>query len=204
MGTYDSGTGLYDYDLYRFNPLADLEWENYNNATHHDGFNLVNGMGYLYATQETKTLAFAGEFNMATSKEITDLPAGFNLVGNPFTVDAYVNKPYYTLNSDGSAIVAKDANEDLKIAPCYGVIVEMDGSETVTYNTSGEFSAGSKNGNLQIALTQANTRSNAVMDNAIAYSERQGEMPLSFKANKNGVYTLTVSESLNSEFLILN
>ncbi|MCR4848040.1 MAG: T9SS type A sorting domain-containing protein, partial [Bacteroidales bacterium] len=174
VGTYDSSTGLYDYDLYRFNPLANLEWENYNNATHQDGFNLVNGMGYLYATKETKTLAFTGTFNTGTSKEITDLPAGFNLVGNPFTVDAYVNMPYYTLNSDGSAIVAKDADDDQRIAPCHGVIVEVSESETVTFNTSGEFSVGPSNGSLKIALSQANTRSNAVMDNAIV-SFNKGE-----------------------------
>ena len=39
---------------------------------------------------------------------------------------------------------------------------------------------------------------------AIAYSEGQGEMPLNFKAKKNGEYTLTVSTSLNSKFQILN
>ena len=167
VGTYDSSTGLYDYDLYRFNPLANLEWENYNNATHQDGFNLVNGMGYLYATKETKTLAFTGTFNTGTSKEITDLPAGFNLVGNPFTVDAYVSKPYYKMNNDGSAILADVQSIATPIPPCYGVIVQVDGSETVTFNTSGEFSAGPNNGSLKIALSQANTRSNAVMDNAI-------------------------------------
>ncbi len=217
---------VYDFDLYRFNPLADLEWENYNNPTHHDGFNLVNGMGYLYATKETKTLAFSGTFNTgAEPMTLTDLPAGFNLVGNPFTVDAYVNKSYYTLNSDGSVIVAKDSNEDQKIAPCYGVIVEVSENETVTFNTSGEFSDGSNKGGLQIALAQANTRSNALLDNAIvsfnegsklgkfyfgtqnaniylpqdgkdyaiAFSEGQGEMPLNFKANENGTYTLSIN-----------
>ena len=146
-------------------------------------------------------------------------------MGNPFTVDAYVNRPYYTLNSDGSAIEAKDADDDQRIAPCHGVIVEVSESETVTFNTSGEFSAGPNNGSLKIALSQANTRSNAVMDNAIvsfnkgerlgkfyfgtqsaniyipqygkdyaiAYSEGQGEMPLNFKANENGQYTITIN-----------
>ena len=214
---------VYDFDLYRFNPNTDLEWENYH--AHTSDFNIVNGTGYLYATKTTKTLAFTGTFNTGTSKEITNLPAGFNLVGNPFTVDAYVNKPYYTLNSDGSAIVAKDSNDDQKIAPCHGVIVEVGENETVTFNTSGEFSTGPNNGSLQIALSQANTRSNAVMDNAIvsfnegeqlgkfyfgtqdaniylpqngkeyaiAYSEGQGEMPLNFKGTENGTYTLSIN-----------
>lgn len=230
---------LFDFDLYRLNPLADLEWENYHQ--HYNDidtpFNaLINGQGYLYATKETKTLAFSGTFNTGTSKDVTGLPAGFNLVGNPFTVDAYVNKSYYTLNSDGSAIVAKDSNEDQKIAPCYGVIVEVDGSETVRFNTTGEFSAGPNIGGLNVALTQANTRSNAVMDNvivsfnegsqlgkfyfgqqdaniyipqdgkdyAITFSEGQGEMPLNFKAQENGTYTITVNpENVEMSYLHL-
>ena len=32
-----------DYDLYRFNQSADLEWENYKNPTHTTGFTLENG-----------------------------------------------------------------------------------------------------------------------------------------------------------------
>ena len=155
---------LYDFDLYRLNP-SDMMWENYH--AHTSDFNIVNGMGYLYATKETKTLAFSGTFNTGASKEITDLPAGFNLVGNPFTVDAYVSKPYYKMNNDGSAILADVQSIATPIPPCHGVIVEVSESEAVTFNTSGEFSAGPNNGSLKIALSQANTRSNAVMDNAI-------------------------------------
>jgi hypothetical protein len=212
---------VYDFDLYRLNP-SDMMWENYH--AHTSDFNIVNGMGYLYATKETKTLEFTGKFNMGTSEELTGLPAGFNLVGNPFTVDAYVSKPYYKMNNDGSAILADVQSIATPIPPCYGVIVEVGESETVTFNTSGVFSAGPNNGGLTIALVQANTRSNAVMDNAIvsfnegerlgkfyfgtqsaniyipqngkdyaiAYSKGQGEMPLNFKANENGQYTITM------------
>ena len=213
-----------DYDLYRLNPTNTI-WENYKE---HEGnaapnFNLENGRGYLYASKETTTLVFTGDFNTDATKTIADLPAGFNLVGNPFIVDAYVSKPYYTLDENGSAILSTTSTA--AIAPCHGVIVQVDGSETITFNTSGEFSAGPNNGSLKIALSQANTRSNAVMDNAIvsfnegvelgkfyfgtqsaniyipqggedyaiAYSEGQGEMPLNFKATENGTYTISVN-----------
>ena len=93
-----------DYDLYRFNQSAALEWENYK--AHSTDFNLVNGQGYLYATKETKTLAFMGDaFNMGT--EDVEVPlvydegkplAGWNLVGNPFTVNAILSQPYYRMN----------------------------------------------------------------------------------------------------------
>ena len=160
-----------EYDLYRFDQSAAKEWENYK--VHTSYFVLENGKGYLCARKDSQTLAFMGDaFN--TGAEPVEVPlaydadaelAGWNLVGNPFTVAAYVNKPYYTLNSDGSAILT--TTSEAAIPPCYGVIVEVDGSETITFNTSGEFSAGPNNGSLKIALSQANTRSNAVMDNAI-------------------------------------
>ena len=155
-----------EYDLYQLNPST-VVWQNYkeHEGNTAPGFNLVNGQGYLYATKETKNLVFSGTFNTGSSMTIEDLPAGFNLVGNPFIVDAYVNKPYYTLNSDGSAILTTTSTA--AIAPCHGVIVEVTGNENVIFNTSGEFSAAPNNGGLQIALSQANTRSNALLDNAI-------------------------------------
>ena len=222
---------VYDFDLYRLNP-SNTMWENYH--AHTSDFNIVNGMGYLYATKTTKTLAFNGTLNTGTSKDISDLPAGFNLVGNPFTVDAYVSKPYYTLNSDGSAILTETSSS--AIPPCYGVIVEVSESETVTFNTTGVFSTGPNNGGLNVALTQANTRSNTVLDNAIVSfnegselgkfyfghqdaniyiprdnkeyaivsAEAQGEIPVCFKARENGEYTLTISSPLHSQLSTLN
>ncbi|MBP5573415.1 MAG: T9SS type A sorting domain-containing protein, partial [Bacteroidales bacterium] len=41
-------------------------------------------------------------------------------------------------------------------------------------------------------------------DYAVVHAERAGEMPVNFKAKENGTYTLSVSESLNSKFFILN
>jgi len=223
-----------EYDLYRFNPSADLEWENWKQEGDHLHFNLVNGRGYLYATKETKTLVFSGPFNMNDTKTIESLPAGFNLVGNPFTTDAYINKPYYTLNGDGSAILT--TTSQAAIAPCHGVIVEVNGSESVTFTTTAPAQQNANNGGIQIALSQANTRSNALLDNAIvsfsegtelgkfhfgtqaanislpqggkeyaiAFSDKQGEMPLNFKATKDGEYTISVNpENVEFDYLHL-
>ena len=228
-----------EYDLYRFNPSAELEWENWKQVDddnyHNYHFNLVNGRGYLYGTKEDATLVFSGTFNMDDTKTIEGLPEGFNLVGNPFTVDAYVNKPYYTLNEDGSAVLSTASNA--AIAPCHGVFVQVDENESVTFSTTAPTQQNAaNNGSLQIALSQANTRGNAMMDNAIvsfgegqqlgkfrfgrqnaniyipqggkdyaiAYSEGHGEMPLNFKANENGTYTLTVNpEGVEMDYLHL-
>ena len=225
-----------EYDLYRFNQSAALEWENYK--AHSSDFNLVNGQGYLYATKGTKTLAFMGEaFNMGT--EDVEVPlvydegkplAGWNLVGNPFAVEAYVNRPFYKMNDDGTGIEAIENYDNYTTADaipaCTGIVVKAESdNESVTFSTTAPSLAAPNNGSLQIALSQADTRGNALLDNAIlSFNEgsklgkfyfgeqnaniylpqgseeyaivsvgNMGEIPLNFKANENGTYTITVN-----------
>jgi hypothetical protein len=160
---------LYDYDLYRLNPTS-VMWENYNNQEHQAGFNLTNGKGYLYATKETKTLVFSGTFNTENSKTV-GLSDGFNLVGNPFVVDAYVSKPFYQMNAEGTEIVPIDSYDTyspITIPPCTGVVVEASGTEeTVIFSKEAPVSSTGNNGNLQMTLTRADVRSDAFQDKAI-------------------------------------
>jgi hypothetical protein len=232
------------YDLYRLNPSSG-KWENWkigagNNAA--PGFSLDNGRGYLYANAANKTIKFTGAntaFNLSDTTVVT-LPQGFNLVGNPFPRVAYINKPYYTLNNDGSAIMAEAVSVTTAIKPCYGVVVQASNNETVTFTTTAPTRQNAtNNGGLQIALTQVVepvetparnqdgpstssgtlTLDNAIVsfnegsqlgkfyfgtqnaniyipqDNeeyAIAYSNKQGEMPLNFKTSKDGEYCLSI------------
>ena len=163
----------YDYDLYRFNPLADMEWENYHEHT--ADFVLANGQGYLYAKKDGVTLTFNGSFNLSDTTEVT-LQQGFNLVGNTFPRAAYINRPYYTLNQDGTAVLTTSESTVTAISPCYGVVVEAtSNSETATFTTTAPVASGlTKNGNLQIALSQpmsnmrgTSTGSATTLDNAI-------------------------------------
>ena len=169
VGTLNSETGLYDFDLYRLNNTV---WENYNNPDHHDDFVLENGKGYLYASQNGTTLVFIGEMNTGTTKAVS-LSRGYNLVGNPFPVDAYINKPYYKLDENGSRILPTQVTTDTPIASCTGVIVEaVGGNGTVTFSTTAPETNGEPNrGNLQIAVANANMRGastgSATIDKAI-------------------------------------
>ncbi len=159
---------VYDYDLYRLNPST-VMWENYNNQEHQAGFNLVNGQGYLYATKETKTLVFRGTFNTENSKTV-GLSDGFNLVGNPFVVDAYVSKPFYQMNAEGTEIVPIDSYDTyspVTIPPCYGIVVRATGTDEVTFSTEMPTQQSTNNGNLQMTLTKADVRSDAFQDKAI-------------------------------------
>ena len=231
------GQQLYDYDLYQLNP-GSMMWENYQQ--HSDDFFITNGYGYLYATQQTKTLVFPGPFVTDDSKEMT-LEQGWNLVGNPFEVDAYVDRAFYKMNAEGTGIepVIADFNDYVptSIPACTGIVVKAETSnEKVTFSKDAPVSATGNQGYLTIALSQANTRGNSTLDKAfvnfnegsqlgkfyfleqdaniylpkdgeeyaIAYSNAKNEMPINFKAHKNGEYTLTISAPLNSKFLILN
>ena len=169
-------TGTYNYDLYRFNQSADMEWENYHSHdTVAEPFMLENGKGYLYASKTDRTLHFNGNFNTNSSKTV-DLEydanavfAGWNLVGNPFPVQAWADKSYYTMNNEGTGLVANEVASSTPIPPLTGVMIQATAeNQTVTFSTTdpGQQNA-NNNGGLQIALQQANTRSNALLDNAI-------------------------------------
>ena len=176
------------YDLYRFNqaPAATvneegtvyLEWENYKNATHTDGFKLVNGQGYLYATKETKILVFSGEFNTNATQDVTLTYSnsnpdsnmhGWNLVGNPFPVAATVTgRSYYVMNEAGTGVEPTAASAGTTIEACTGILVKAETTgESVTFTKTAPSGQPASNGLLQIAVANANTRSNAIEDKAV-------------------------------------
>ncbi|MBQ3710196.1 MAG: leucine-rich repeat domain-containing protein [Bacteroidales bacterium] len=160
-----------EYDLYRFNQAgSDGEWENYK--VH--GFDLTNGQGYLYANKSNMNLMFKGDFNENTTQNVPltyvsgTRYAGYNLVGNPFPVNAYSSRPYYVMNSNGDAVIANAISTNEPIAPCMGVIVqamENENNPTVTFSTS--LPSTSNKGNINIALSQQVNRGNATIDRAI-------------------------------------
>lgn len=164
-----------NYDLYRFNQSgANGEWENYK--AHTDGFVLENGKGYLYANKNDADLTFAGVLNMSASMDVAlDYDenarlAGFNLVGNPFTEAAYIDRTYFKMNDDGSDIVPVDNYNEEAIPALTGVIVEAtDEGQHVTFTKAGAKSRGNSDsqGSLQMTLTKSGVRGNAFHDKAI-------------------------------------
>ncbi|MBR7022763.1 MAG: leucine-rich repeat domain-containing protein [Bacteroidales bacterium] len=243
-------TGTYNYDLYRFNQSADLEWENYHSHdTQENPFMLENGKGYLYASKNDRTLHFSGPFNIDHTKTVNleyDANAefaGWNLVGNPFPVAAYANRSYYKMNAAGTAIDPVAVSSATPIDACTGVMVKAETTgETVTFSRTAQQGTGN-NRTIQIAVAQADTRGNAIQDKAIVsfnagdrlekfvfgqtdakiYIPQDGkdyavatvggrdgvhivstEVPLHFKAAKNGTYTLTFdTQNLDLDYLHL-
>jgi hypothetical protein len=241
---------LYDYDLYRFNQSAANEWENYHqHNTTENPFLLENSQGYLYATKEDKTLVFTGNFNAITEPvEVplaysTDNPdeqmRGWNLVGNPFTVAAYADRSFYTMNDEGTGLIPNAITDyqNTTIAPCTGIVVQATTTgEHVTFSTTApevpepvegpvrnsdallrvgvstgsttlvldnaivSFNEGSQLGKFYFGTQNANIYiPQGGKEYAIAFAEeRAGEMPLNFKANKNGTYTLSFTTDVIS------
>jgi hypothetical protein len=161
-------TGLYNYDLYRLDPSEDLPWQNYHNHdTDANPFNLINGQGYLYATKTDRTLSFRGTFNTDATKDVS-LKQGFNLVGNPFNVPAYVNRSYYKMNAAGSDIEAVNEYATNTIPVCTGIVVKAEANnETVRFSQEAPVAMAQSNGSLQMTLARAGLRSDAIQDNAI-------------------------------------
>lgn len=225
------------YDLYRLNNTT---WENYKNDAHDDFTTLANGQGYLYANSANTTLHFSGAINAFTTAGDANQKVyseGWNLIGNPYNIPIYINKPYYTLNAARNAVVAT-AVKNVAIAPCTGVIAD---GGTIIFTEASQNVQAINNGNLQMVLAhnvnvrgdkRVETIDNAIVsfnegsqlekfyfgnpsasifipqngeDYAIAFSDRQGDVPLYFKANETGTYTISFAGdemSLNGIYLI--
>jgi len=218
------------YDLYWFDQTSvATEWQNYRVAT----FDLVNGMGYLYASKEGTTLTFIGtpgtngEVSLVKDDDPTATPwAGWNLVGNPFGVDAYITKPFYTLENSNN-FTPNDAGT--AIQAMQGLMVVADNNdETLTFSTEAPAKNAKLNMNVsedhsvvdqaivsfnkgqQLPKLQFRNGSSKVYipmegkDYAVVSAGKVGEIPVSFKAEKNGSYTLSfTSQEVSFSYLHL-
>ena len=226
------------YDLFYFDHAMENEWVNYKdntsgegNASSHPGFGLEKGKGYLYANSKTVELEFPGSAYTTTNGRetvrlaytntgdgyVVDLP-GWNLVGNPFAVKAYLegNRGFYTMDMDGNFAPVTNAS----IESMEGIFVVANPEveeDAVTFTTtkpapSGKLSLNLSNGRKAVdraivrfdggnqlpKLQLFGERTKLYIpvegqDYAIVNAEEMGEMPVSFKAENNGNYTLSVN-----------
>ena len=128
------------YDLYRFNPSASMEWENWKQEGDHYHFNLESGRGYLYANSANVSLVFSGtpyssNGQVSLTKDDGARWGEWNLIGNPFATEATIgSKPFYVMNDLGTEIIA--ATEPT-IAAMEGIFVKAnEDGETVTFTTA--------------------------------------------------------------------
>ena len=217
-----SGFATGEYDLYMFNQDNQTEeWRNYK-ADAFSKFYLKQGYLYANESNVSLSLTGATvPTTQDLTKDLDYVPgkefAGWNLLGNPYTCSAYVNMPFYVLNEAGDELVS-DALEDEAILPLQGFFVGVDeAGQQCTFSTT----APARKSALNISLSQGRgQRDNAIIrfdggkslekvqlnpshtkvymtqdgeDYAVVSAPAMGEMPLCFKAESNGSYTLSFS-----------
>lgn len=140
-------------DLYDFNQQKPgEEWQNERIDEFFASSGITANHGYLYANVNDVTLAFATYSETqdetvtehlfpATTTEVEVLAGHYNttspyigweLIGNPFTCDAYLasGRDFYRINATGDAIVL--ATENL-IKPCEGIFVVISENDPETW-----------------------------------------------------------------------
>ncbi len=206
-----------------------LEWENYKQ----ESFSLEPGKGYLYANDHDVTLQFTGTaYNGESTITLTKTDnvdwSGWNLVGNPFAQTVYITKAFYTMNGTGSEVVAGTGNSIEAMEGIF-VIAEQNNEEMTFSTTQPEGQSqqlvvnvtqnrgaaidraivrfGGTNTLPKFQLNPIHTKvyiPQSGKDYAIVHSTAQGEMPVNFKAEKNGSYTLNVNaENMSMNYLHL-
>lgn len=218
-----------NYDLFRFNQSAEMEWQNYqihHNATENPFNALVSGQGYLYANSQDVDLTFIGtpyngtgivSLNYSTANPDPRM-YGWNLIGNPFGVTATIARDCYKMKASHDEVILCES--PATIDPMEGVFVQATAeNQSVTFSTGAKREtagsedcivinlSGSKGTIIDRAIVSFDNgrtlpkfqiKGNSTKlyipqkgtDYAIAFAYRIGELPLNFKAQETGVYTL--------------
>ena len=150
-------------------------------------------------------------------------------MGNPFTDTAYIDREFYVMNNIGTEIIAGEGNSVAAMEGIF-VVAETDG-ETMTFSTE-EPNRGVASLTMNITqnrgaaidraiirfgeestlpkfmLNENNTKVYIPQDNkdyaVVSVNSDMGEMPVNFKAAKNGTYTLSFSnEEVSFSYLHL-
>ena len=223
-----------DYDLYYFDQTQENEWINHEDQND-GGFAIATKgqKGYLYANDTDTELEFVGTLNGTTAPELSlvfddNAPlAGWNLVGNPFTCEAFIDGDYYRMNEQGTELTAASGG----IAPLEGVFVQAT-TDGESLQFSKEQASGNR-GNLTMSVSQGrgsvdvarvrfgNGRNMGklmlndshsklyIPENdkryaVVSVSEADGEMPVNFEASENGTYTIAIAtEDIDVHYLHL-
>lgn len=168
-----SGLLTGDYDFYRFDATASdgLEWRNYKN----DSFNMSNGIGYLYSNPNDVELNFTGTVRASNTPEVKTpsfsegyIFGGWNLLGNPFTCNAYLSTDaegmaFYRMNAEGNGYEAATG----AIRPMEGFFVQATSADQ-SFNISKEQPERIRSElQLRIVKDVDNPKAQHVTDNAI-------------------------------------
>ena len=212
-----------DFDLYYFDQSQDLEWINFKGNNGNFNLEPGKGYLYAHDNSRefifTGTpYSGSGVINLEYDSNAAEF-AGWNLMGNPYNYNVSVDKAFYVMNEEGTEIISAD--ENMPIEPMQGFfVVATEAGQTVTFsewhapyapldklvmNLTNKRGATIDraivrfDGGHQLPKFQLNKNHTKVFipqegkDYAIVNASEMGEMPVSFKAENNGTYTLSVN-----------
>ena len=223
----------HNYDLYKFDESQDLEWINYKAGVYNleagKGYLYANSDNVTLTFTGTP-YSGNGEIDLAYTQN-ADF-AGWNLIGNPYASNATLDKPYYRLNDGGSAL--KTETENTAVAAMEGVFVQATAANQTATFTAQTSKAGQQAiacANIAVSDSKGTVLDNAIVrfdggatlgkfqldanstkvyftqegkDYAIVNADGTGDIPVSFKAERNGSYTLSFhAGNLDMDYLHL-
>ncbi len=222
-----------EYDLYAFDQNAEdgLEWRNYKAGSFE---NLQPGTGYLYANSQDVTLTFVGpryngDGKVTLYKKTGDNVefSGWNLVGNPFNEEAYIDRPFYRINEDGSDIMSESSTGAIERMEGVFVIANSD-EEEMTFSTTPNqgkkqivLNVAQERGTIDRAivrfgqnetlpkfmLNESHTKMYIPKDNkdfAVVPGSNNGRLPVNFEPAEDGTYFFNVDvENVRVQYLHL-
>jgi hypothetical protein len=220
LTNHDMTTGDFDlYYFDQVGDEDGNEWMNYKNESFNlepgKGYLYAHKIGGEFTLTGT---AYDGDgtIELVYDDNATDFQ-GWNLVGNPWGEKAYPDHAFYTMAEGGAGIDVTPNVAGTEVAPMTGIFVVAEAAnETVTFsteapaNTDGKIALNVTNSNKlvdraivrfgegrQLPKFQLNPNHTKVYfqqegkDYAIVNASEMGEMPVSFKAESNGTYTLS-------------
>ena len=156
------------YDLYTFDQSEELEWRNYESQN----FTTIdNGIGYLYANNQSVSLAFAGELQvgdatvdipLAYDNTVSARVKGFNLVGNPYahnitsyaSVNVAAQQGCFRMNETHTDLMPSEISVSDPLKPAEGFFVKATGENaTITFNSQNR-SEMRRTGNISLELAE--------------------------------------------------
>lgn len=203
-----------DFDLYGFNIReSGEEWCNVKDESNE--IVVMNGKGYLVANGKNTVVRFTGDFHAEEEVVVSGI-SGWGLVGNPLGTVATVSCDYYKMNANHSELVLCEAGTTVN--PGEAIFVNSSSVTFTPANASAPVSSPMLNLNLSNAenglidrasirfgegksldkfmLDEANTQLYMPQGEkryaVVATNAKAVEMPVNFKAEKQGSYTLSV------------
>ena len=225
---------LYYFDQTKAKEWVNYKTGGEGEVNNDPGFSLEPGKGYLYANSEEVTLTFTGApYNETGEVTLTKTDAtvdfqGWNLVGNPFAQTAYIAKPFYVMNGDRTDLTPATDNSVEAMEGLF-VVADEDG-ETLTFSTEPSkgnqqlvinLNSNNRGGAIDRAIIRFNKENSLPKfqlnpnntkvyipqngnDYAVVHAESEGELPVNFKASKNGSYSFNFNaEEVDVNYLHL-